>query len=175
MKRHIIHSSTLLLLILFIGCSNSKQVGKVVRIDPSEIKDSDANYGSEDLHIFISSMIQSLLRSNIVSSSTPYMMFDNISIAKNMNEHIDTKLIINSIRNHLIKTTKIHFLDHDYVKKSKSTITVDYLLTGDIHAIKKDTLHNIDNFYLLNLRVIDPKTSLIVWTEEKEIRKVLSK
>jgi PBP1b-binding outer membrane lipoprotein LpoB len=164
----------LTLLFIMVGC-NSTNAGKVVRIDPREMRDSDANYGSEDLHIFIKSMIQSMLRSKVLNDSAPYMTLSEIKIGKGVDEHMDTKLIQNNIRTNLIKTTKVHFIDHEYKGKVEKNIDVDYILSGDIHAIKKDTSHTIGNFYVLSLKLTDSKTSVIVWTKEKEIRKVISK
>lgn len=162
------------LLFLLQGC-NSTTAGKVVRIDPREIKDTDANYGSEDLHIFTKSMIQSMLRTKILNVSKVSLALNEIQIASGLDEHIDTKLIQNTLRTHLIRTSKVDFIDHEHRAKIKKEIQVDYLLGGDIHAIKKDTLSSIDNFYVLSLRLTNSKTSDIVWTEEKEIRKIVTK
>ena len=172
MKKKI--SITLTLLFILLGCSHTNR-GTVVRIDPKEIKDTDANYGSEDFHIFTRSMIQSMLHAEVLGSDTPYITLSEIKMGRGIDEHIDTKLIENSIRTNLIKSKKVQFLDHEYMKKQEKDIDADYILSGDIHAIKKDTLHTVDNFYMLSLRLTNSKTSLIVWTKDKEIRKVMEK
>lgn len=118
-----------------------------------------------------------MLSSNIFNERKPSLVLSDIGIGKGVDEHMDTKLIANSIRTNLIKTTKVHFIDSKQYKslKNDSVKSIDYILSGDIHAIKKDTSHTIDNFYMLNLRLTDTKTSKVLWTEDKEIRKVLSK
>jgi len=165
-----------IVLLLMVGCASDNS-GKVVRIDPKELRDMDANYGSEDLHIFTKSMIQSMLASKPFNKSKPYLSLDNIEIGSGVDEHMDTKLINNSIRTNLIKTTKVHFVDSKHAKSldKKDVKKVDYILSGDIHAIKKSSKKNVDNFYMLSLKLTDTKNSIIVWTEDKEIRKVVVK
>lgn len=169
-------SISILFSILFLGCSANNSE-KVVRIDPREMRDTDANYGVEDLHIFIKSMIQSMLASNVFEQRTPSLVLSEIGMGKGIAEHIDTKLIANSIRTNLIKTTKVHFIDkHQHENlKDNAPQNINYILSGDIHAIKKDTSHTVDNFYMLNLKLTDTKTFKVLWTEDKEIRKILSK
>jgi len=166
----------LLMPFIMLGCASDSS-GKVVRIDPRELRDIDANYGSEDLHIFTRSMIQSMLASKPFQKSKPYLSLNDIEIGNGVDEHMDTKLINNSIRTNLIKTTKVHFIDNKYAKNldKKDVNRVDYILSGDIHAIKKSNKHNVDNFYMLSLKLTDTKNSVIVWTEDKEIRKVVKK
>jgi hypothetical protein len=159
-----------------MGCTSSNG-GKVVRIDPKEMRDTDANYGAEDLHIFIKSMMQSMLSSTLFEKKKPYLTLSEIGIGDGVDEHMDTKLIANSIRTNLIKTTKVHFIDREYAKslEGKGVTPIDYLLSGDIHAIKKDNDRAVDNFYMLSLKLTDAKNSKVVWTEDKEIRKVVTK
>jgi PBP1b-binding outer membrane lipoprotein LpoB len=169
-------SISILFIILFLGCS-AVNSGKVVRVDPREMRDTDANYGVEDLHIFIKSMMQSMLSSEVFKIKVPYLVLNTIGIGKGVDEHMDTRLIANSIRTNLIKTTKVHFIDAEYRKslEGDKVKRIDYLLSGDIHAIKKNTTNTVDNFYMLSLKLTDAKNSKVVWTEDKEIRKVLSK
>ena len=180
----------------FVGCA-SNGGGKVVRVDPREIRDTDANYGAEDLHIFVEKMVSAMLQSSIFNSSKkPYIALGNIGIGEGVEEHIDTKLITNSIRTNLIKSTKVHFIDSENIemlkkeidfqneskyvdkstiKKRGAFIAKDYELTGDVHSIKKDSGRTIDNFYALTLKLTNVKTSVIVWSEEKEIRKIVNR
>ena len=173
MKRRI---SLFIIMAIMTGC-NSTNGGKVVRIDPREMRDSDANYGAEDLHIFIKSMMQSMLSSTLFDKKKPYLTLNEIGIGKGVDEHMDTKLIANSIRTNLIKTTKVHFIDREYAEslEANDVSPVDYLLSGDIHAIKKDNNRAVDNFYMLSLKLTNAKNSKVVWTEDKEIRKVIDK
>ena len=165
-----------IIIFLIIGCASDNS-GKVVRIDPREVRDTDANYGSEDLHIFTKSMIQSMLASKSFYKTKPFLSLRDIAIGKGVDEHMDTGLINNSIRTNLIKTTKVHFIDAKYAQTldRKKVKSVDYVLSGDIHAIKKNNTKNVDNFYMLSLKLTDSKNSIIVWTEDKEIRKVMLK
>jgi len=173
MKREL---SMVILWVVLMGCTSSNG-GKVVRIDPSEMRDSDANYGAEDLHIFIKSMMQSMLSSSLFDKQKPYLTLSEIGIGEGVDEHMDTKLIANSIRTNLIKTTKVHFIDGEYAKhlKADEVSAIDYVLSGDIHAIKKDNNNHVDNFYMLSLKLTNAKNSKVVWTEDKEIRKVIEK
>jgi uncharacterized protein (TIGR02722 family) len=179
------------LALTFISCASSG--GRVVRVDSRGLHDTDANYGAEDLHLFTQKMVNSMLQSSFLNDSKkPYIALGEIVINKGVDEHIDVRLIKNVIRTNLIKSNKISFIDSEHIKElekqldyqnssrymNKNTIKKvggfiarDYTLIGDIHAIKKDNGDMIDNFYALSLRLTDAKTSAIVWSEEKEIRK----
>jgi len=181
--------------VTLVGCASDR--GKVVRVDPRGLYDTDNNYGAEDLHLFTQKMVSSMLQSSFLNGSKkPYIALGNININSGVDEHIDVKLIKNTIRTNLIKSDKVNFIDSEHIKQleeqidyqnsskymDKSTIKKvggfiarDYTLTGDIHAIKKDNGKILDNFYALSLRVTDVKTSAIVWSEEKEIRKQVRK
>ncbi|SFV62307.1 Putative lipoprotein [hydrothermal vent metagenome] len=162
-----------------LGCASSN-AGKVVRVDPREMRDTDANYGAEDLHIFVQKMVSAMLQTPVIASASqkPYLALGNIGIGVGVDEHIDTKLIKNSIRTNLIKSTRVNFIDSEYIegldKKDDKFIKKDYELTGNVHAIKKNTSSTVDNFYVLTLKLTDVKTSVIVWSEEKEIRKIVN-
>ena len=186
---------TFVLALIFIGCASSG--GKVVRVDSRGLHDTDANYGAEDLHLFTQKMVSSMLQSSFLNTSKKsYLALGNITLNQGVDEHIDTRLIKNVIRTNLIKSDKVNFIDNRHIKQleeqidyqnsskylDKSTvkkvggfIARDYTMTGDIHAIKKDNGVILDNFYVLSLRLTDVKTSTVVWSEEKEIRKQVSK
>ena len=168
------------IVLVMVGCASTGDSGKVVRVDPRDMRDTDANYGVEDLHIFVQKMVTAMLQTPVIASASkkPYLVLGNIGIGVGVDEHIDTKLIKNSIRTNLIKSTRVNFIDSEYIegleKKEANFIKKDYELTGDVHAIKKDTGSTIDNFYALTLKLTDVKTSVIVWSEEKEIRKIVN-
>ena len=185
----------LALLLTFVGCVSNG--GKVVRVDPRGLHDTDANYGAEELHLFTQKMVTSMLQSSFLNGSkNPYIALGNITLNQGVDEHIDVKLIKNVIRTNLIKSEKVNFIDNEHIKQleneidyqnsskylDKSTvkkvggfIARDYTMSGDIHSIKKDNGAILDNFYALSLRLTDVKTSAVVWSEEKEIRKQVSK
>ena len=157
---------TILIILTLQGCINRE--GEVERVDPRDIRETNTNYGAEDLHIFTKSMIQSLLRSKLFKQTKPYLAVEPIHLGEGVDEHIDTQLIRNSLRNQLLKSQKLYLVNHQFNKER----AVDYLLSGDIHSIKRLSAHSIDNFYSLSLQLTDTKSSLIVWTEKKEIRKI---
>lgn len=182
--------------LLLIGCVSASNSGKVVRIDSKSIKDVDINYGVEDLHLYVNKMVSSMLQSPVLSNGKPILTLGKIRIDSSVIEHVDTRQIKHSIRTNLIKSNKVDFIDNEntrvleeeieyqtsseYVDKATATakgkfIAPDYVLSGDISAIKKDNGSIIDNFYVLTLKLTDIKTRMIVWTEEKEIRKSMKK
>ena len=181
--------------LILIGCASSNS-GKVVRIDSKSIKDIDIDYGVEDLHLYVDKMVASMLQSPVLSKGKPVLTLGRIRIDSSVTEHVDTKQIKHSIRTNLIKSNKVGFIDNEntralegeidyqnsseYVDKSTATakgnfIAPDYVLSGDISAIKKDNGSVMDNFYVLTLKLTDIKTRMIAWTEEKEIRKSMEK
>ena len=159
--------SMVLSVILLMGCSSANS-GKVVRIPTTDIVDSDATYGVEDLNIFVNKMVKSMLQSSI-SQKKPSIAFGEIGIGSGVYEHIDVKLISNKIRTNILKSEEVE------IKNSTTFENVDYKLTGDIHAIKKDNRKGVDNFYMLNLILTNVKTSTVVWSEDAEVRKLVKR
>jgi PBP1b-binding outer membrane lipoprotein LpoB len=151
---------------ILIGCST--QNNQTIRIDSKKIHALDAEYGIEDLHIFTNSMLQSMLRSPLFKTDKINIFIGDIQLGKGINEHIDTKLLEKSIQSNLLNSTKVNI-------SSKKNLSQYYLLAGTLHALKKNTLNRIDNYYLFTLNLTDNQTSIIKWSDEKEIRKVVFK
>ena len=107
-------------------------------------------------------------------------------------EHIDTKAITDKIRIKLLKSGQVRFLADKanlgevYDERNlTTTITdnkaiklmtdADYIITGNVRAIKKASDDVKDVYYNISLELVNPQTGEIVWADEKEIRKVTSK
>ncbi|MDT4876684.1 putative lipoprotein [compost metagenome] len=50
-----------------------------------------------------------------------------------------------------------------------------YRLQGSIASISKRADKKRDSYYLLNMELVDNQSGVIVWTDEKEIRKTTAK
>jgi uncharacterized protein (TIGR02722 family) len=106
-------------------------------------------------------------------------------------EHIDTQSVTDMIRVELQRSGKFQFIDeaaredianeYEYQQSgvvSRSTrkgpggqVGADFILNGRLDSIVQQAGRDKTVYYKLTLNMTDLKTSLIVWTDHKEIRK----
>lgn len=174
------------------GCSSHVTYG-----DPEQVETVSPEFGSTDLQMIASKMVQSLLvHPSIASKPKPPVVF--VATVKNKtDEHIDTKSITDKIRTTLIQSGKVRFTGMSDIPKelvdqleyqTKSGLVdpstaravgrhvgADYMLAGDITSIVKRSGSTKDYYYKITLNLVDIETALIEWADEKEIRKARTK
>lgn len=184
------------ILVLFcIGCSTAtfSEGGKVIRVDPQAIYDTDIGFSSEDLHMVVEKMVGDMLHDKIFDG-TP--VIDVRKIENRTDEHIDTEAITDSIRTIIIKSKRARFVDsskrreliHEleyqnrskYIDKDKAKaigkhIAQGYILDGAITSIKQRNNQQVSYFYKVTLQLHNIETATIDWIDEKEIRKIYRK
>lgn len=177
----------LLLLVVLCSCGTKVQYG-----DATAVETLTVDFGSTDLQMIASKMVQSMLASPVIEErSRPVMQV--ASVKNKTNEHIDTKSITDKIRTTLIQSGKVRFsagesrdeilkeleyqrgsgyVDASTSKQVGKQVGADYLLTGDITEIKKQKGKQKDVYFKITLNLVNLETGLIDWADEKEIRKV---
>jgi uncharacterized protein (TIGR02722 family) len=114
------------------------------------------------------------------------------SVRNKTSEHIDTKMMTDSLRTALIKTGRVRFsnkedrellnseVDYqnesgrvrkDTRKKRDGGVAADYILTGDLISNVQQVGSKKLIFYKLTLNLTDLESNLMVWSDEKPIRK----
>jgi len=177
---------------IFVGCASKSSIerGKVTRVDPKGIYDTNMGFSSEDLHIVVEKMVSSMLK-NKLFDGTPVL--DIRGMQNRTDEHIDTKSITDSIRSMVIKSKRARFVDssmrvkiideleyqnqNKYIDKTKAKkigkhIAQGYILNGSITCIKKRDSTQISHFYKVMLELHNIETASIDWIEEEEIIKM---
>ncbi len=155
----------LFLFITFIGCSNS--VSNIQRVDAKSIHITTIHWSSEDLHMMAEAMVVSILKSKILEGSSK-KVFSFSKIKNSTYDHIDTKSIAQSIKTSLIKSGRVLIVE-------VYNRDIDALFFGDISAIYQKNSISKDMFFKFTLNLVDAKNAKIIWSEEKEVRKIHKK
>lgn len=181
------------LALVLSGCSN-----KVTYGDATAVETTTIDFGSTDLQSIAKSMVQSMLQSPSVASITynsrPILYVEGIK--NKTSEHIDTESITDTISTDLLNSGKFRFVDmtrveavrkqlnfqnNDELVDQNTTIQfgkmvgAQYMLYGNLSSIVKTAGSKTDLYYKMTMRLMDLKTGLIEWANEKEIRKDQSK
>jgi uncharacterized protein (TIGR02722 family) len=169
-----------------LGCGTKVRYG-----NPEAVETLTPTFGSTDLQMIAAKMAQSLLASPVIQEGHQPVILVS-TIRNKTEEHIDTKAITDKIRTTLLQSGKVRFaagevrqeiideleyqersgyVNPETSKKIGKQVGADYLLTGDISAIKKERGSTKDYYYRMTLNLDDLETGLISWADEKEIRK----
>ncbi len=152
-------------------------------------------WSETDMQVVVKAMVESLTKSAKVASAKtpPDVMVTNLQ--NKTSEHIDTQSIMDMVRVELTNSGKVSFIDkearkdisdeYDYQNSgmvSKETkkgaggqIGVDYIINGRIDSIVQEVGKDKSVYYKITLNMTDLKTTRIVWTDQKQIRKTFKK
>jgi uncharacterized protein (TIGR02722 family) len=163
-------------------------------VRPDEVTEWDASYTDTDMKLLTEKMVQSLSEAEVSGSDgKPVLAF--LRIGNRTSQHIDTEGIADKIMVQLVKLGKFRVVDRELLRKQAQEIALvetqridvggavrlgslvgaDYFLTGDLFSIEKESPSKELKYYNLTMRLVDVRTSEIVWAEEKEIKKTSSK
>jgi len=163
-----------------------------VRTD--EVTEWDYTFSDTDMKMMAEKMVYSM--SNVTLKGTdgkPKIAF--LRIENQTSQHVNTEAIADKIMVALLKLNNINIVDRKVLKsmaKEKALVSsqridvgdavqlgqlvgADYFLTGNIMSIEKSSGTKTLAYYKLTLRLVDVKTSFIVWADEKEIKKISQK
>ena len=127
------------------------------------------------------------------AKTPPVLMVTNLQ--NKTSEHIDTQSIMDMIRVELMQTGRVTFIDkeargdiaseYEYQNSgmvSEETkkgpggqIGSDFILNGRMDSIVQEVGKDKTVYYKLTLNLTNVKTSVIVWTNHKQIRKTFKK
>lgn len=175
------------------GCASKVQYG-----DAQGVETVDVQFGSTDLQNIANSMVDSLLSFppvlEITQQRRPVMMVDRV--ANRTTEHIDTESVTDSIINRLMRTGKFQFVDMSNMQGVQEQLNfqtasglvdpakavqlgkmtgAQYMLYGNLSSIVKQNKKEKDVYYKFTLRMMDLQSGLLVWQDEEEIRKSVSR
>ncbi|MBC7754931.1 MAG: penicillin-binding protein activator LpoB, partial [Moraxellaceae bacterium] len=152
-------------------------------------------WSETDMQVVVKSMVESLTKSPKVAAAKnpPDVMVTQLQ--NKTSEHIDTQSIMDMVRVELTNSGKVSFIDkearkdisdeYDYQNSgmvSKDTkkgagaqIGVDYIINGRIDSIVQEVGKDKSVYYKITLNMTDLKTTRIVWTDQKQLRKTFKK
>lgn len=152
-------------------------------------------WSETDMQIIVKSMVDSLIQHPAISNAKKIPIVIVTNLQNKTSEHIDTQSIMDMVRVELTNSGKVAFIDkeargdisneYDYqnsgtvsgeTKKSPGgQIGADFIINGRLDAIVQEVGKDKSVFYKLTLNLTNLKTSIITWTNHKQIRKTFKK
>ncbi len=152
-------------------------------------------WSETDMQIIVKSMVDSLIQHPAISNAKKLPIVIVTNLQNKTSEHIDTQSIMDMVRVELTNSGKVAFIDkeargdisdeYDYqnsgtvsgeTKKSPGgQIGADFIINGRLDAIVQEVGKDKSVFYKLTLNLTNLKTSIITWTNHKQIRKTFKK
>ena len=193
MKRTIGILSIFIAMYFISGCASAPDVSYG---NPEQVETVTTGFGSTDLQMIAEKMVNSLLATPVLSSGRRPVFY--VHQVKNMtDEHIDTKSVTDKIRVTLLKSGRVQFsavnevndeilkqleyqtksgiVDPATAKSAGYQVGADYFLFGEISSIRKAAGRVLDVYFKFTMNLVNIKTGLIEWADEKEIRKQAKK
>ncbi len=182
-------------LLLTAGCAGQKAFTRGTYEDPQTIALLDDRFSENDLQLIAKTMVNSLIASPLISgnAATPAVLVGKMR--NRTTEHIDMLALSDKVRTALLQSGKFRFVDGEnrsdiaeeyeyqrsgYVDPAQAKgpghqTGADYMLTGtltsNVQEVGKDKLV----YYKATFQLTGLRSSEIIWSEEKEIRKAYKK
>ncbi len=152
-------------------------------------------WSETDMQVSVKTMVDSLVQHPTISNAKRLPIVIVTNLQNKTSEHIDTQSIMDMVRVELTNSGKVAFIDkeargdisdeYDYqnsgtvsaeTKKSPGgQIGADFIINGRLDAIVQEVGKDKSVFYKLTLNLTNLKTSIISWTNHKQIRKTFKK
>jgi penicillin-binding protein activator len=187
-------TALVMLSMLLISCG-PKAFVKGDYQDPQKENLLNDQWSETDMQNVVKDLVASLLASpEVIKHSTkPAVIVTKLQ--NKTSEHIDTQSIMDYAKVELMKSGKMAFIDKearedisdeynyqnsgmvsDGTKKGPGAqIGADYVLNGRLDSIVQEVGKEKTVFYKVTLNLTDLKTSMIVWTDHKQMRKYFKK
>lgn len=155
----------------------------------------DDQWSETDMQVTVKAMVDSLVTHPSIAKAkaTPVVMVTNLQ--NKTSEHIDTQSIMDMVRVELTKSGKVSFIDkearqdiadeYNYqdsgmvngtTKKGPGgQIGADFIVNGRLDSIVKEVGKDKTVYYKITLNMTNLKTSVITWTDQKQLRKAYKK
>lgn len=152
-------------------------------------------WSETDMQKIVSEMVGSMITHPSISGARTAPIVMVTGLQNKTSEHIDTQSIMDMIRVELMKTGKVAFIDkearqdikeeYDYqgsgmvsenTKKGPGgQIGADLIINGRIDSIVQEVGKDKTVYYKVTLNLTNLKSSVIVWSDHKQIRKAFKK
>lgn len=171
------------------ACASKVQYG-----DAQAVETVNVEFGSTDLQSSATKMVDSLLSFppvvKLTQQETPILFVD--AVRNKTEEHIDTESVTDTIVSKLLRSGKFQFVDmtateaitaqrafqtaSGLVDPNKAAqfgrqVGAQYMMYGNLSGITKRNKKEKDVYYKFTLKLLDLESGLLVWQDEKEIRK----
>lgn len=181
--------------LLLSACSSSRPKADVQYVDPTAVETVSLEFGSTDLQLIADKMVGSLLSFPPIVALTqqerPVLFVDKIQ--NQTDQHINMQDIGEMVLTRLTQSGKFRFVDPALIKavraqldyqhdsglvkpdtavKAGKQIGAEYMLYGSLSNITKRNADQTDVYFLMTLKLLNLKTGMIEWAEQKQLKKV---
>lgn len=152
-------------------------------------------WSETDMQKAVHDLVASALSSPSISQAKKMPVVMVTGLQNKTSEHIDTQSVMDMIRVELMKTGKVGFIDkearediageYDYQNSGKvaqetkkgpgSQVGADYIINGRLDSIVQEVGKDKSVYYKLTLNMTNLSTSMITWSDQKQIRKTYKK
>lgn len=185
---------TMLLASLFqMGCG-PKAFIKGQYEDPEKENLLTDGWSETDMQNVVKEMVVSLVAHPKVAAAAKPPIVMVTRLQNKTSDHIETQSIMDMIRVELSQSGKVGFVDkearedvsaeYEYQNSGKvganksgpgNQVGADYILNGRLDSIVQEVGKDKTIYYKVTLNMTDLKTNLVVWTNQKQLRKVFRK
>lgn len=162
--------------------------GSVARIDSSNVVDLTGYWNDSDVRIVCNEIINEILSSprlyGFYGQYGHYPVFVLGNIKNASDEHIDTEIVANNLRNAILnsgvadfiadKDQRLELRDErsdqqvwaadDQAKAMRAEDAADFMLQGSIRTIVQKNGNNSVRQYYVNIELVDVETGRIIWS-----------
>jgi uncharacterized protein (TIGR02722 family) len=178
------------------SCSGPRAFTKGEYTDADRVILLDDRYNDSDMRIMADALVKSMMQHPAVKGKKAAPVVQVETVTNSTSEHIDMKSLTDKIRTALIKTGKVRFHnklqrktmsdEYEYqthsgnvnlatAKRRGKQIGSDLFISGDFTSHVQELGKKKVIYYKLTLNLTDLSTGLIVWSDEKEIKKLFKK
>lgn len=163
--------------------------------DPARENLMNDQWSETDMQVAVKSMVSSLVSHNSIANAKrpPIVIVTNLQ--NKTSEHIDTQNIMDMVRVELTNSGRVNFIDkearedisNEYGYQNSGMVSeetkkgpggqvgADFIINGRLDSIVQEVGKEKTVYYKLTLNLTNLKTSVITWTNHKEIRKAYKK
>lgn len=180
---------------LFLSGCGPKAFVKGEYQDVEKENNLNDQWSETDMQKTVKSMVDSLIAHPVIASAKTPPIVMVTGLQNKTSEHIDTQSIMDMVRVELMKTGKVSFIDKeargdiseeynyqnsgmvgaDTKKGPGNQIGADYIVNGRLDSIVQEVGKEKTIYYKMTLNLTNLKTSVINWTDQKQIRKYYKK
>lgn len=196
---HLVKSITTLVVatvsVLFLASCGQKAFVKGDYQDPEKTNLLNDQWSETDMQNVVKDLVASLSVHPAIKDAKAPPVVMVTQLQNKTSEHIDTQSVMDMVRVDLMKTGKVGFIDkearqdisdeYNYqnsgmvskeTKKGPGGQTgADFIINGRLDSIVQEVGKEKTVYYKVTLNMTNLKTGMIVWSDNKQIRKAYKK
>lgn len=152
-------------------------------------------WSETDMQNVVKSMVDSMVAHPVIANAKTPPIVMVTQLQNKTSEHIDTQSIMDMVRVDLMKTGRVSFIDkeargdiqEEYQYQGSGNVSeetkkgpggqvgADFIVNGRLDSIVQEVGKEKTIYYKITLNLTNLKTSVITWTDHKQIRKAYKK